>query len=237
MDCKEFAERFDTEIAAYMAHHKFEEQESLDSLEFDDYEKSVFLTKAQEQIVLSYYNGNNSYGESFEQTEEMRRYLADLVKIVSLNPLGEDVPMGISTMSTFFTLPEDLWFIVYEAAKVSSSDCHNGKILDGVPVTHDEYNRLRRNPFRGANGRRVLRLDLEGKTIEVVSTYTVESYYVRYLSKPEPIVLIDLPDNLTINDVSTEQTCKLHEALHEKILELAVGMAIRSKLGSRQESK
>lgn len=236
MDCREFSERFDTEIAAYMAHHKFEEQESLDSLEFDDYEKSVFLTKAQEQIVLSYYNGNNANGESFEQTEEMRRYLADLVKIVSLNPIGEDIPMGVSVNSTFFTLPEDLWFIIYEAAKVSSDDCHNGKMLDGVPVTHDEYNRVRRNPYRGANGRRVLRLDLEGRTIEVVSGYTVASYYIRYLSRPEPIVLVDLPDGLSINDISAMQTCKLHEALHEKILELAVGMAIRSKLSGKDSN-
>lgn len=233
MDCREFSERFDTEIAAYMAHHKFEEQESLDSLEFDDYEKSVFLTRAQDQIVLSYYTGKNTSGESFEQTEEMRRYLSSLVKEATLSPIGEDIPIGVDSSSVFFLLPEDLWFIVYEAAKASSDDCHNGNMLDVVPVTHDEYNRLRRNPFRGANGRRVLRLDPGDDTVEIVSSYTVTSYFIRYVSDPEPIVLIDLPDGLSIDGVSTMQTCKLHTALHEKILELAVGMAIASKSGAK----
>ena len=45
----------------------------------DDYEKSFFLTQAQEILVLTYYNGNNSSKDSFEKTEEVRRYLDALV--------------------------------------------------------------------------------------------------------------------------------------------------------------
>ena len=46
----------------------------------DEYEKSVFLTKAQEELVISLYDGRNSSGESFENTEEARRSLSSLVK-------------------------------------------------------------------------------------------------------------------------------------------------------------
>ena len=49
-------------------------------LEFDEYEKSVFLTKAQEELVISIYDGKNLSGESFENTEEARRSLSSLVK-------------------------------------------------------------------------------------------------------------------------------------------------------------
>ena len=34
----------------------------------DDYEKSFFLTQAQEILVLTYYNGNNPSNDSFEKT-------------------------------------------------------------------------------------------------------------------------------------------------------------------------
>lgn len=49
-------------------------------LQFDEYEKSVFLTKAQEELVISIYDGKNLSGESFENTEEARRSLSSLVK-------------------------------------------------------------------------------------------------------------------------------------------------------------
>lgn len=144
--------------------------------------------------------------------------------------------MGMESTSKFFTLPEDLWFITYEAATVSSKDCHNGKVLDVISVTQDEYHRIKRNPFRGASGRRVLRLDLADSVIELVSKYTVTKYYIRYISQLSPIILVDLPDDLTIKGVSEETECKLHEAVHERILERAVQLAVASKsITSKQE--
>lgn len=197
----------------------------------DEYEKSVFLTKAQESIVLSYYSGKPAGIDSFEETEEIRRYLANLVKEASLKPIvsTNGLPLGVSSTSKFFTLPEDLWFITYEAAKVSSNDCHDGSTLDVIPVTQDEYHRIKRNPYRGASGRRVLRLDLSDNVVELVSIYKVTDYYIRYLSRLSPIILVSLPDGLSINGETQAMDCKLHEALHNKILEIAVRQAILSR--------
>lgn len=86
-------------------------------------------------MILGLYNGMNAKGESFEQSEEVRRYLAPLVKDASLAPITNSSNTPIGTGSSFYTLPEDLWFITYEAATVSSSDCRNGETLDVVPVT------------------------------------------------------------------------------------------------------
>ena len=49
----------------------------------DEYEKSVYLTKAQEDIVLEIYNGRNNLGISFESNEEARRLLVEAVKYIN----------------------------------------------------------------------------------------------------------------------------------------------------------
>jgi len=228
MTLQDFSHGFDTYLNSYSQRQGFGAQ---DALALDEYEKSLFLTKAQEEIVLAFYTGRNPDGESFEQTEEVRRYMANLIREADLSPITASTgqPLGISSMSRFFTLPEELWFITYEAATVSSDDCHDGSVLDVVPVTQDEYHKIRRNPFRGANGRRVLRLDLADKVVELVSRYSVSSYYVRYLAELSPIILVDLPDGMAIRHESSAMDCILHEALHERILERAVQLAIASK--------
>ena len=100
--------------------------------------------------------------------------------------------------------------------------------VEVIPVTQDYFHRVRKNPFRGPSKRRALRLDLENKKVEIVSKYTLSKYLVRYIVKPSPIVLTKLND-LSIDGVSTAQTCALHESLHRPILELAVRMALQSK--------
>jgi hypothetical protein len=132
--------------------------------------------------------------------------------------------------SKFFTLPENLWFITYESAHVSDAKCDNMSTLDVYPVTQDEYHKIKRNPFRGANDRRALRLDLSEGNIEVISKYTVTEYYIRYLRKIKPILLVNLSnDDVNLEGYTTPQGCELHESLHQRILELAVQMALQSK--------
>ena len=48
---------------------------------------------------------------------------------------------------------------------------------------------------------------------------------MRYIKKPEPIILCDLEDGLTIDGESEAKTCKLNEHLHQAILEEAVRRA------------
>lgn len=231
MTTAEMSDAFDTLANAYYMREGFGDDPR--GAAFDEYEKSLFLTKAQKDVVLSYYTGKTPIGEGFEHTEEVRRYLANLVKEASLTPLEgteeSPLPAGISQDSTFFLLPEDLWFITYEAAQAHTQDCRNGTMLDVVPVTQDEYHKVKRNPFRGANGRRVLRLDLAGNMVELVSPAGISLYYLRYLAALSPIILTDLPDGMTIDHISEATACKLHEALHEEILERGVMAAIASR--------
>lgn len=114
-------------------------------------------------------------------------------------------------------------YIVYESAKLQGgTDCLNGKEVSVVPMLHDEYHRIKDNPFRRPNSRRVLRLDVEGGKVELISEYDVTSYLVRYLSRPEPIILVDLPDELNINNINKKTECKLIPDVHRMILDIAV---------------
>ena len=97
------------------------------------------------------------------------------------------------------------------------------------PVKQDEYQVIKDNPFRGANERRALRLDLSEGNIEVVCKYNISAYYIRYIVKPSPIILVDLPETLTIDKENKKTECKLHESLHQRILERAVRLALQSK--------
>jgi hypothetical protein len=232
MQIADFSNGFDTLVNAYANSAAFGEDVSVRDIRVDEFEKSQFLTKAQEAYVLSLYNGKNPYGESFESTEEIRRYLSNLVEEKKLKPIttSDGKPLGMESNSKFFTLPENLWFITYESAHVSDAKCDNMSTLDVYPVTQDEYHKIKRNPFRGANDRRALRLDLSEGNIEVISKYTVTEYYIRYLRKIKPILLVNLTnDDVNLEGYTTPQGCELHESLHQRILELAVQMALQSK--------
>lgn len=230
MNIEEFSSTFSTLVNSYAHNGMFGEDSSKADLRFDEYEKSVFLTEAQEDVALSLYTGRNSSGNSFEQTEEVRRYLAGLLEEKYLEQVQKEdgAPIGVSPTSKFFALPDNLWFIVYESAVTCGGACGEDYPIEAVPITLDEYHRVRKNPFRGANERRALRLDVSEDTIEVVSKLDVVAYYIRYLRKLRPIVFIHL-DDTNIRGVSEPTECELPDILHQKILERAVQLAVQSR--------
>ena len=60
MTAEEFSNEFDVALASYRRFKGYDDQDLPDTLEFDEYEKSVFLTKAQEYIVRELYNNNST---------------------------------------------------------------------------------------------------------------------------------------------------------------------------------
>lgn len=232
MTLEEFSNSFDTQLNSFAHTAQFGDASSKTDIVLDEYEKSVFLTKAQEEIALGLYNGRNPLGESFEETEELRRYLSNLIEEAELTPIvsSNGKPLGISSKSKFFTLPDDppVWFITYEAVLISDGTCESTSTLEVVPVRQDEYHRIKKNPFRGANSRRALRLDLSEGNVEIVSDYTVTKYYIRYLRRLNPIILTDL-DGIDIGGKTTATECGLPDFLHQRILDRAVLLALQSK--------
>ena len=184
---------------------------------FTPLEKSIFLTEAQEFYIKELYNTNG-----FEKDEEVSEYLRTLVK-QKVFSISEG---SVEDNSVYFPIPEDLWFITYEAAKLNNN-CDKLPLAIVVPVKQDEFFRIYNNPFRGPSKSRVLRMLIDNK-IELVTKYSIKNYTVRYLSKPEPIVLEGLNEcGITPYNSYGEagNPCKLPSSTHRNILLKAVQLA------------
>lgn len=231
MTIQEFSNTFDTLLNSYSTQSQFGEQASKREIVLDEYEKSLYLTRAQEEIVVNLYNGRNPYGVTFEGTEELRRYLEGLVKTKKY--LSEDTieSTGVNENSVFFRLPEDIAFITLEQVIFDDEllGCYDGSVASVYPITQDEYERVKNNPFRGPTKYKVLRLDPGNNLVELVSKYKIGTYLLRYLSRPNPIILEDLPNELTVNGENKERECELNPILHDTILTRAVQLALQSK--------
>jgi len=235
MTTEEFSNEFDVLVDSYRRFKDFDSKENLDSLEFSEYEKSIFLTEAQESIIMEYYNGKNYYGDSFEKTEEIRRSLDALVKTqVSREQITPKPTSGLSSKSVFYNLPANIWFITYESITFddSSLGCKNGTLVPVIPVKQDDFYRICMNPFKKYNKRRALRLDVSSNIVEILSNYNIGEYLIRYIEKPSPIILVNLPDNIFINGVNTITECALNTIIHRTILERAVKKALISKISN-----
>lgn len=231
MTIQEFSNAFDTLLNSYNTQAAYGEQASKREIVLDEYEKSVLLTQAQEEIVVNLYNGRNPYGAAFEGTEELRRYLEGLVKTKKY--LSEDAieSTGVNENSVFFKLPDDIAFITLEQVTFDDEllGCYDGSVASVYPITQDEYERVKNNPFRGPTKYKVIRLDPGDNLVELVSKYKIGTYLLRYLSRPNPIILEDLPNELTINGENMEKECELNPILHDTILTRAVQLALQSK--------
>ena len=190
----------------------------------NEYEKSVFLTKAQEQIVTELYSGRNTTYNSFEETEELRRYLSSLIVTTICPPYsGEDKEsIKITNDSMLFSIPENVLFLVKEVL------ISNDNNIDVYPVSQDELSKILKNPFRGPSDNRALRLDVGTNIVEIIYPISITSYQVRYIRKPNPIILINLEDDLSINGISEESECELDSSLHRTILDRAVALALQT---------
>lgn len=224
MNAKEFSNTFDTLLQPYITKESFSEQ---NNLAFDEYEKSIFLTKAQEQIVLELY-------QELEQSEEVRKYLSNLIKTANFAPIGEqDESLINSNFKSYkVELRDTILFMIYEQCTLSDeNNCINGRIVSVVPTIHDDLDKVLKNPFKSPNSRKVIRLDFDNK-IELISKYNISNYKVRYLKKPNPIILVKLEDNLSIDNSAEVSSGETNPILHERIVQRAVQLAVQSKLKS-----
>lgn len=240
MTIHEFSDAFDVALSSYQSTPEYTKQFANTEIVLNEYEKSLFLTRAQEEVVKTIYNGL-PLSDSFEKTETARRQLDALVKQTIYNDVTkQDTGLHDKFNHYSFKLPEDCWYIVFEQATTVISDkkCDSEKILDVYPVTHDDYHKIVKNPFRGPNARRALRLDFGKLQVELVANYELGQYLVRYLAKPTPIVLCDLTaERISIEGITTPTECKLSELLHQEILDRAVQLAVTSRVALNKVQK
>jgi len=212
----------------------------------DDYEISVFLSKAQEELIKNYYNPNgNKYRDGFESSEKRRVDLKELVKSDTSTTTISSFD-GLSNDSKFFVIPNDVFLLIYETAILDTEDCNNGKQVTVVPKTHDEFNVQIDNPFKNPDISTVWRLDISkygnNKVVELICPINIVKYKFRYIKFPKPIILTDLSsnfpgENLSIDGFTGPLNCELDSGVHKEILDRAVELALRDYKPSNLESK
>ncbi len=195
----------------------------------DTFEISSFLTIAQEQIVKKYYDASKDPDTSFESKEKARRVLNELVVDEKITDQIEST-RGFVPESVFYELSVDAMYFVLES--VTS----NNKMIDIIPVTHDNFLKSYRNPYRKPNKNKAWRIDISKEssktTVEIITTEVLTRYNVRYISFPKPIIVEDLTSandvgglGLTINGLTGQSTCILADLVHDEIIDRAVELA------------
>lgn len=237
-----------------------------------DYEISLYLTKAQEELLK---NKINTLGNKYQTgAEESDKRILDMFNIVTV----EYVPF-IDTLTQFDERSKVADFSKINALKILNETLGfefeykpDGierekyqlllKNLQVVTLSYNEYDRKMSKPYKYPLKNQVWKISSNNTTCEYIlpykmfvedllseamTTYTasgkIDKYkfpkdikeysygiFVRYIRRPLPIVISDLPqdingEQLTIEGISTETECELGEIMHNEIVQRAVELA------------
>ena len=198
---------------------------SIDAPGYNDQEISELLSAAQEELVHHVYNPlGNKYREGVEETEFSTADLQELVTEATL--VASINQTGVLTNGKFFDLPTNHYLSLMEVVTVSSeTECYNGKQIKVKPITHDEYAINVDNPFKTPKVNEVVwRLAHSSGKFELItaSDFSVGTYTMRYLKKPQPIIV---GTGITVDGVAGPTNCELKDTTHRRIVAYAVRKA------------
>ena len=208
----------------------------------NEYEKSVFLTKAQNEIVKNYFNPQgNKYKEGFDGSAKRQ---IDFSKLISIDEQTPGVPVAsFDDRARTVEYPTDLLLIINEMLVLTAQGQGIAPEKKGtrqvVPISYDEYMRLMSKPYKEPLKNQAWRLITDQTGTPKVAlaelivnnndlSYTL-SYRLRYVRRPQPIIVANLAsavgDGVTIDNIATVSPCELDESIHDEILQRAVELA------------
>lgn len=199
----------------------------------DEYEKSVFLTKAQSEVLKNYFNPKgNKYQEGFDESEKRQIDFSTLIKAVEPTAYVGSSYVKFDDRSQLFQMPSDILFVLNETA-LNTVDGVN-RLINIVPINFDEYSRIMSKPYKQPLKNQGWRLFQSTGGVDFISEVivktgsTLTNYKVRYVKRPKPIILTGLADtysNVSIEGLTTVTECELDPILHPEILQRAVELA------------
>lgn len=126
----------------------------------------------------------------------------------------------------------------FTVAAAGTSGKRNDDRFVVVPINYKEYDREMTKAYAQPLKKQAWRLFQNNTTqfdiySEVIPIWDVDTsnlkYRVRYVERPTPIILVDLPNGLTIDGYTEEMNCTLNPILHPDVLNEAVRLAISSR--------
>lgn len=198
----------------------------------NEYEKSLFLTKAQDEVIKNYHNPKgNKYGEGFDDSQKRQIDFSMITKSSTLTSFAAALFDNRSN-SKSVALPTDIMMVENERVTVT----REGNSVDLVvkAIKYDEYDNLMSKVYKRPLNYQAWRLinnDSANKADLIVGPVdTITKYYIRYVKRPKPIIVGYL-DDLTLNgytygtEVNQSNGCELDPSIHEEILQRAVELA------------
>ena len=200
----------------------------------DEYEKSVFLTKAQEEILKNYFNPKgNKYQEGFDDNEKRQIDFSSLVTAITIPSYSNSQYIKIDDRSLLFLMPNDMLFALNEVCEITENNIN--RLVNVVPISFIEYSRLISKPYKRPLKNQCWRLisssSEKNRVFELILPFgsiVPGSYRIRYISRPAPIILVDLSTEypgLSINGITSVTECELDSSIHYEILQRAVELA------------
>ena len=205
----------------------------------NDYEKSVFLTKGQEEIIKNYLNPlGNKYAEGLDDSKKRFTDFSGLIKTEEISTLTTPVA-SIDRRAVTFALPTDAFVLLNEVLQGTDKEAKT-RDFQIIPISYLEYTRLMSRPYKEPLKGQAWKITTEGSTVAhstIIpnSSITSSKYIVRYIKRPNPIILRDLSEIefeeglkagfLSINNIRVKTECELNSEIHREILDRAVELA------------
>lgn len=120
----------------------------------DEYEKSIFLTKAQEELVRDYFNSRNvKNAQGFDDNQKRQYDFSTLLSSITLSDFIDTYrALSVLNSVTYNTIfdsrakiyiaPSDLFLVINESIEDSAK-----RRYSVLPISYDEYNRLMLKPY------------------------------------------------------------------------------------------
>ena len=178
---------------------------------FTEYEKSIFLTKAQDEIIKNYFTnvqGGNKYQQGIEDSRKRYADFSTLLTIAELSAETAKVT-PFDERGKIFKFPDGstnpkVMIIITEIFKTALAESANTKDLESyqvIPLKFDEYIRLMSKPSSDPLKKQVWKLmgnsESGNGSIEIVPHWKdkdnkTNKLVLKYIRKPYPIILDDL---------------------------------------------
>lgn len=231
MTTQEFSDQFDVLYNNIMSNQ---------APGLDEYEKSVFITKAQFEIVKNYFNPkSNKIQEGFDDSPKRQIDFSKLMTVVKPTPEVIANYPKFDSRSILYKMPTDVLFVLNETGKATEGTSVRPVTI--IPISFEEYSRILSKPYKQPlknQGWRLLNGGLANATTQFVSEVivkagaTLSDYVIRYVKRPKPTILTNLADtNVSLEGETVVTECELDPILHPEILQRAVELAKAAYIG------
>ena len=194
-----------------------------------------------------------SYWHKEGETDVVGDYDDSVAATLPTSAEWKDAHQGDIPYGNCSDAEDDEW--TWIAGTITYNNNGKGKEYVIVPISYKEYDREMSKPYAQPLKKQAWRLfqnmaagfDINSELIprwNIVRTGTPAAvgdtefiYKIRYVKRPRPIILEDLPNELEIDGETKSSSCELNPIIHIDILNKAVELAIATRGGSPASNK